>query len=287
MPLPKPKKGEKHDDWMDRCMGDGVMLSEFPDEKQRAAVCQQQWDDKDKKSGEPEGIELRQIAPLELRIEDGDKGKKLIGYAAVFNSLTDIFWFREQIAAGCFTDTIKTDDIRGLFNHDPNMILGRNMAKTLSLKEDSKGLRFEIDVPDTQVGRDTVTSVERGDVSGCSFAFRTLSDAWDYSDEDHPVRTLQKVQLFDVGPVTYPAYTDTSVAARSLEAAKKAQKPGENREKPAEKAPQEPKPEEKKPETISSERQREIERGYRKAERIINRNRPKADEHPGRSSGLS
>jgi len=270
MPLPKPKKGEKHDDFMDRCMGDDVMVSEYPDEKQRYAICQTQWDGKDAKSAEPEGMERRQFAPIELRIEDGDKGKRLVGYAAVFNSLTDIFWFREQIAAGCFTDTIKEDDIRGLFNHDPNLILGRNRAKTLSLKEDSKGLRFEIDVPDTQVGRDTLTSVQRGDVSGCSFAFKTLADAWDYSDEEHPVRTLQKVRLFDVGPVTYPAYPDTSVAARSLEAAKKATKPAENREKSPEQAPVGVKADTKPPETIAPERQRENKYAYEEMGRIIN-----------------
>lgn len=169
-------------------------------------------------------IERRFIAPLELRV-DGDKAKRLMGYAAVFNSLTDLYWYREQIAPACFADTIGADDIRGLFNHDPNMILGRNRAKTLILKEDERGLWFEIDVPDTQVGRDTVTSVQRGDVTGCSFEFRTMKDAWDYSDENHPVRTLQKVQLFDVGPVTYPAYTDTSVAARSRDAWLKGQGP--------------------------------------------------------------
>lgn len=271
MPLPKPKKDENHDDFIARCMGNDVMLSEYPDEKQRYAVCQTQWDDKDKKSGEPEGIERRQFAPIELRIEDGDKGKRLVGYAAVFNSLTDILWFREKIAAGCFTDTIKEDDIRGLFNHDPNLILGRNQAGTMRLKEDSKGLRFEIEVPDTQVGRDTVTSVQRGDVTGCSFAFQTIADEWDYSDEKNPVRTLKKVKLYDVGPVTYPAYPDTSVAARSLEAAKKAQKPAENREKPAETAPEGAKPEEKPPQTISRERQQEIQYGYEEAGRVIHR----------------
>ncbi|MEN6336793.1 MAG: HK97 family phage prohead protease [Phycisphaerales bacterium] len=178
-------------------------------------------------------IEQRHLTfPVEIRVEGEGKAKKLVGYAAVFKSVTDIGWFREQIEPGCFSDTIEDDDIRGLFNHDSNLILGRNKAKTLRLKEDSKGLWFEIDVPDTQVGRDTLTSVERGDVSGCSFAFTTLADAWDYSDEDSPLRTLKKARLYDVGPVTYPAYPDTSVAARSLEAAKKAQKPAEICEQP-------------------------------------------------------
>ncbi|OHB65763.1 MAG: hypothetical protein A2Y76_01695 [Planctomycetes bacterium RBG_13_60_9] len=232
-------------------------------------------------------IEQRHLTfPVELRATDDGKGKMLVGYAAVFNTVTQIgggWWgFREQIAPGCFTDTIKEDDIRGLFNHDSNMILGRNTAKTCSLKEDSRGLYFEIDVPDTQLGRDLVTSVQRGDISGCSFAFGTTADEWDYTEEDNPLRTLKKVRLYDVGPVTYPAYEATSVSARSLEAAKaskQAEKPPEkvenqpeNREKGPENSPEGQETGGKPAETISDERKREIEWGYKTAERIINRN---------------
>lgn len=219
MPLPAPKAKESHDKFMVRCMGHKDMTKEFPDEKQRYAVCQKQWDDKDKKSQEAQGIERRYFPlPVEVRADDGEGAKKLAGYAAVFDSMTDIGWFREKIAPGAFLDTAKEDDIRCLFNHNPDLILGRNKAGTLAVNEDEKGLWFENDVPDTQVGRDTLTSVERGDVTGCSFSFRTVKDQWDESDPDHPVRTLLKVKVYDVGPVTFPAYVDTSVAARSLEA---------------------------------------------------------------------
>jgi len=245
-----------------------------------------------KSEDEPEGIERRWIALEDAQVRVAEDGAtKLVGYGAVFNSRTNIGWFDEQVAQGCFTDTIAQDDIRGLFNHNPDLILGRNKAKpaaTMRLSEDSRGLRFEIDVADTQVGRDVLTSVQRGDVSGCSFSFQTIRDAWDRSDPDHPLRTLQAVRLYDVGPVTFPAYPDTAVAARSLEAAKAAEKPpendangaknsekaAENREKQPEKGEKGPKTEEKAPEFISAERMREIEKGYRKAGRIINRNRP-------------
>ncbi len=85
MPIPKPKNDEDHDEFMDRCMGDDVMNDEYPDEKQRAAVCEQQWKDKDKKTMKNEK-ELRYIPfeDFELR-EDQDKPPRLVGYASVFN----------------------------------------------------------------------------------------------------------------------------------------------------------------------------------------------------------
>ncbi len=242
---------------------------------------------KEARQPEVNDIERRHLTlPVELRADKDGKLKLLVGYAAVFNSITDIGWFREQVAPGCFTDTIKEDDIRGLFNHDSNMILGRNVAKTCSLTEDSRGLYFEIDVPDTQAGRDVATSVKRGDVTGCSFSFSTLADEWDYSDEDSPLRTLKKVRLYDVGPVTYPAYTDTSVAARSLEAAKaekraenppeKVEKSPENREKPPEKAEEGPKIEQKPPELTPLERHG-LDAAGRRIERLRNRLKPSPD----------
>lgn len=241
-------------------------------------------------------VERRDIlAPVEIRVAGDGKKRMLVGYAAVFNSVTDIGWFREQIAPGAFADAVKEDDVRGLFNHDSNLILGRNKAGTLSLKEDRKGLYFEIDVPDTQVGRDVLTSVERGDVSGCSFAFMTLADEWDYSNEDSPLRTLKKVRLFDVGPVVYPAYADTSVAARSLEAARSREvendppeasetegKPEQNSEKPSEKDEKEAETREEQGETANGSETpskptpmelHRMDAMARKAERIIKRNR--------------
>lgn len=142
--------------------------------------------------------------------------KKIYGHAALFNSLSqDLGGFREQIAPGAFTRAITEDDVRALFNHDANLILGRNISGTLKLMEDSRGLAFEITPPDTQAGRDIVTSIERGDISQNSFGFTTVKDSWDKVG-DGVVRTLIEVKLFDVSPVVYPAYLETDVAVRSF-----------------------------------------------------------------------
>jgi HK97 family phage prohead protease len=166
-----------------------------------------------------EGLEYR-IAS-EIRLSEGDK-PKIVGYAAVFEKLSEMFGdsWREKIAKGAFADTIANDDIRALVDHDSSRILGRNKAGTLVLREDDTGLMSEISPPDTGVGRDIVQSIKRGDITGMSFGFRTISDIWE-TIEGVAIRTLRKVQLFDVSPVTFPAYPDTSVAVRSLEQWKK------------------------------------------------------------------
>ncbi len=143
----------------------------------------------------------------------------IAGYAAVFNSPTLIGnSFREQIAPGAFSDSLaQKDDVRALIDHDPRLILGRSSAGTLRMSEDQKGLRVEIDLPDTTIAQDLRKSMDRGDVDQMSFGFRTILDEWDES-QDVPTRTLRSVSLFDVSVVTYPAYPDTSAAVRSLEA---------------------------------------------------------------------
>lgn len=161
-------------------------------------------------------IERRTLA-LELRVEQRDGKPTIVGHAAVFNALSeDLGGFREKIAPGAFSETITTDDIRGLFNHDPNAVLGRNRSGTLRLVEDGHGLAFEIQPPATRTAQDVVSLIERGDISGNSFSFQTLEDGWEFKDGDD-IRTLKKVRLFDVGPVTFPAYPQTDVAMRSLE----------------------------------------------------------------------
>lgn len=153
---------------------------------------------------------------VEKREEDGedDGPSKIVGHAAVFNTETELFGFREKIEPGAFAKALETDDVRALFNHNPDLLLGRNKAGTLRLWEDSRGLGVEIDPPDTQVGRDVMESISRGDISQMSFAFRPVVEEWDDSG-DTPLRTLKEVKLFDVSPVTYPAYPTTDVAARA------------------------------------------------------------------------
>ena len=162
-------------------------------------------------------IERRYVQNLELRA-DGDEPPKITGYAAVFNALSvPLGGFRESIRKGAFKRTLKAKaDVRALVNHDPNLIIGRSLAGTLTLKEDDHGLLVEIDPPDTTAGRDVVESIRRGDIDGMSFGFQTVKDSWEYSaDGTDDRRELLDVELFDVSPVTFPAYPDTDVAVRS------------------------------------------------------------------------
>jgi HK97 family phage prohead protease len=262
MPLPKPKKNESHDDFIERCMSDDVMKSEYEDNDQRLAVCQTQWDN----SRSNPNIE-RRIMPfedVELRITDDEK-PKIVGYAAKFGKWSvDLGGFTERIRKGAFDEALEVSDVRALKNHDPNLILGRTTSGTLRLNTNSVGLQSEIDPPDTSTGRDIVEEIRRKDITGMSFSFVTAEDDWKYNEDGTVERTIIKVgELFDVGPVTYPAYPDTTVAARSLGAFK------EHIEKEKAEAEQE------NMETEQEERarQKEIERKYRFAGRIINRNK--------------
>jgi HK97 family phage prohead protease len=163
-----------------------------------------------------EGREVRNYVVSDIRAASGDDGvKKISGYAAVFNQPSeDLGGFVEKISPGAFAQTLATDDIRSLWNHNADYPLGRVKARTLSLSEDLKGLKFEIIPPDTQYARDLITSIERGDVDSMSFGFRTMNDNWERVG-DTIVRTLLEVQLFEVSPVTFPAYPQTSAAVRS------------------------------------------------------------------------
>lgn len=175
--------------------------------------------DEGEDSMEAATIERRiiRVTNLEMRAGGDGEGAKITGYAARFNELSDdLGGFREKIAPGAFKNTIKQDDIRALFNHDPNYVLGRTLAGTLNLYEDKKGLRMEVSVPETTWAKDLTVSIERGDISQQSFGFNTLRDEWDETNKDDIQRTLREVRLFDVGPVTYPAYPQTSVQMRSL-----------------------------------------------------------------------
>jgi uncharacterized protein len=165
---------------------------------------------------------------IETRGEDAAAKQVIRGYGAVFDRLSEnLGGFREKIAVGAFDDVLN-DDVRALFNHDANHILGRTKAGTLHLFVDEAGLGYEIDTPDTQTGRDLVTSMKRGDVSQSSFGFTVDDDEWSEDEEGRTVRTIKKVsRLFDVSPVTYPAYPDASAAVRSLEAWKEANKSNE------------------------------------------------------------
>lgn len=180
-------------------------------------------------------LERRIAEPFELR--QTESGAVLQGYAAVFNREAVIgSFFREVILPGAFTEAIKRSDVRALFNHDPNVVLGRTTNQTLKLSEDETGLRYEITLnandPDAQR---VLAKVERGDVSQSSFAFGIESDEdteWDSSEVKKgklPLRKIRRVSpLYDVSPVTYPAYEETQVNARAIEEADAAKAQAEN-----------------------------------------------------------
>jgi HK97 family phage prohead protease len=172
--------------------------------------------------------------PVEINVESRAEGEpaKIVGHAAVFDTMITLYpGVKERVAKGAFQDSIAKDDVRALFNHDPNYVLGRNKNGTLKLSEDSTGLLYEVDPPDTQQARDVVALIKRGDISQNSFGFRVIDQGWDEEADGTLVRTLNKVKLFDVSPVTYPAYPTTDLKLRSeedlrKEAAEALKKPG-------------------------------------------------------------
>lgn len=161
--------------------------------------------------------EFRTGQPVEARKEDDSNTVKVTGYAAVFDSETDIGgYYRERIESGAFAEAIKNDDVRFLINHT-GLPLARTKSGTLKLTEDEHGLRMEAELdlndPDVQA---IVPKMERGDLNEMSFAFTPNVEEWDDTGEI-PVRTLRDVNLYDVAIVTYPAYGDTEIGLRSLE----------------------------------------------------------------------
>jgi HK97 family phage prohead protease len=278
MPIPKPKKNESHDDFIDRCMSDEVMVKEYDDSDQRLAVCETQWDNS--RDNSPPDREMRVLSPedVELRVV-GDDEPKITGYAAKYGKWSmDLGGFTERIRRGAFDEAIMESDVRALKNHDPNLLLGRTASETLRLESNSVGLKFEVDVPKTTTGTDTVEEIRRGDLSGCSFAFTVSEDDWKYNEDGTVERTIRKVdRLFDVGPVTYPAYPDTTVAARSLDAfrssAKREQESAEESQPQAESEEQQAE-QKKEPKNLDFDTRNRIERDYRRAGRMIERNRP-------------
>lgn len=142
----------------------------------------------------------------------------IVGYAAVYEAETVIFdMFREKLRRGAFRRAVEDQqDVRALFNHNPDFLLGRVGAGTLRLYDDDHGLRVEIDPPNTPTGREVVELIRRGDIYGMSFGFIPTRVSWEQADESGlGLRVVEDVDLFDVSPVTYPAYEQTEVGIRS------------------------------------------------------------------------
>lgn len=143
------------------------------------------------------------------------------GYAAVFGELSmvlDSWWdsFRERIERGAFAASIADDDVRALWNHNADFPIGRVKNKTLSLWEDVRGLAFAIMPPATQLAQDFVATIRDGYVDAMSFGFTVLDEEWDEDAEGQLIRTLKKIKLYEVSPVTFPAYPQTEAQVRSV-----------------------------------------------------------------------
>src|SRR5690606_2798595 len=115
-----------------------------------------------------------------------------------------------------FAKSLEKNNIKALWNHNPDFPLGSTKGGTLKLEEDDKGLRFELELPNNSWGRDAEIAVRRKDVDGVSFGFSVNKDEWDRSNEKEPIRTLVDVNLIEISPTPFPAYPATSVNARSV-----------------------------------------------------------------------
>ena len=154
----------------------------------------------------------RRFVADEIRVDENKM--EIEGYGAKFRVYSeDLGGFTERISEGAFKKTIKENDIRSLFNHDSNYVLARTKNKSLTLQEDGKGLFFNAKLPDTTYARDLVANIKAKNITQNSFGFKTVLDKW---NKDMTKRELLEVRLFDVGPVTFPAYPQTTVSARSI-----------------------------------------------------------------------
>ncbi len=163
------------------------------------------------------GYEIRAWG-TDLAIEEDGQ---LRGYASVFDVMSEPmgsgqFKFRERIRKGAFGKHLAQGaDVRALWQHNPEYVLGRTKNKTLTLTEDIHGLRYLVKPPDTQWARDFYVSIQRGDVDQSSFAFEVVREDWAQENGEN-VRTIYEARLYDVSPVTFPAYIQTTVGTRSV-----------------------------------------------------------------------
>ena len=216
MPLPKPKEGEDKDKFINRCMVDKTMLSEFPDEKQRYAVCLAQFNKKDQKMAEiPREIRMAEIRALEPAEQD----EMIVeGRAIVYDSPTVVYEiddrkYYEVIQKGAL-DGADLKDVPFKYNHSDNvMVMARTRNKTLELIPDDQGLLVRARLANTTAGRDLYELIRRGDIDKMSFAFTVAEES--YNKETRTRTILKFKRIWDVSAVDTPAYSDTYIAARS------------------------------------------------------------------------
>jgi HK97 family phage prohead protease len=156
----------------------------------------------------PNGLEIRRAAEVRTAA-----GRRLEGYAAVFNTEARIGDFSETVRPNAFRASLLSGaDVLALVDHDPGRLLARRSSGTLRLSEDARGLAFDLDLPDTTLGRDVLALAQRGDLGGMSFGFRVTDENWPARDQ----RELRAVDLAEISVVhAWPAYSGTTVAARA------------------------------------------------------------------------
>lgn len=162
--------------------------------------------------------EMRQMRTSASQFNTREDGNDLYieGYFSVFNSNYEIWpGATESVAPGAFTNTL-SDDVRALINHDTTLVLGRNKAGTLELKEDARGLWGKITInPNDSDAMNLYERVKRGDVDQCSFGFDIVKEDTEIREDGSIHWTIREVKLYEVSCCTFPAYEDTSISART------------------------------------------------------------------------
>lgn len=175
------------------------------------------------RNGRPVEVRALPLTEIELREEDG-KGAVLKGQGIPYNKRSQpIGNFIEIIKPGAFTKSLKRGhEIKAFINHDPSMVLATTESKPpLKLSEAKDGVRYELEIPDTSYGEDLQKNVAAKRVKGSSFAFGTVLDRWRQDADGTNIREVLEAELYELGPVTNPAYLETGVQMRSAEAAYK------------------------------------------------------------------
>ncbi|WP_207644450.1 HK97 family phage prohead protease [Thermoclostridium stercorarium] len=220
MPIPKPKDGETQDEFMKRCMSDETMIGEFPDEKQRYAVCMTQFKGGSEKKMKPAQKEIRlaEIRALEP-VQDNENEMIVEGRAIVYDSPTVMYEidgvkYYEVIQRGAL-EGADLKDVPFKYNHsDSVMIMARTRNKTLELIPDDQGLLIRAKLANTTTGRDLYELIKRGDIDKMSFAFTVAEDSYDKETRTRVIKRFKKI--WDVSAVDTPAYQDTYISARSF-----------------------------------------------------------------------
>lgn len=166
----------------------------------------------------------KRIFNIENRFETREDGQEVVvGYGSIWNSRSEnLGGFYEYISPDAISqETIEKSDVRALINHNPDLVLARSTAGNLSLSVDEKGLRYEFSIPETSYGKDLAINMKNGNINQSSFAFTVGADEWSTDEDGNDIRTITSIEkLYDVSPVTYPAYSqaesDLVVAQRAL-----------------------------------------------------------------------